>query len=71
MAGRIRQLIDELGALRGTGQSGGGHFLSAHLILQGIDPDKYTRTSPDDPEKIRILEKMIQDFQDSTQERRS
>ncbi|MFC1642285.1 hypothetical protein ACFL5O_06305 [Myxococcota bacterium] len=65
MAGRIRQLIDELSAVRGKGQSGIGHFLRAHLILQGINPDRHTASSPDDPEKIRILQKMLRDFGDN------
>ena len=68
MAGRIRQLIDELGVLRTQGQPGLQHFLRAHLMLNGINPDHYTTKSQDDPNKIRVLEKMIRDYRDSSRQ---
>lgn len=70
MAGRIRQLIDELGTLRTHGQPGLQHFLRAHLMLNGINPDHYTAKSQDDPATIRQLEKMIHDFQETSKEQR-
>ena len=60
MAGRVRQLIDELYELRARGRPGVDHFLKAHLILQGINPDLHTAKTYDDPEMISALEKMIQ-----------
>ncbi len=62
MPGRIKQLIDSLVAIRTAETSGAGHFVRAHLILNGIHPDHYSARSADDPEKIRLLEKMIADF---------
>ncbi len=62
MAGQIRRLIDELLALRTAHGSGSNHFVRAHLILNGIHPDRYSANSEDDPERIRILQKMIADF---------
>jgi hypothetical protein len=38
------------------------HFLKAHLALNGIDPARYTHRSPDDADKERRLEQMIEDF---------
>jgi hypothetical protein len=62
MAGRIRQLIDELMLLR-TGQSPAlAHFVKVNLLLKGIDPDAYTSISPDDAAKIATLEQMIGEF---------
>jgi hypothetical protein len=62
MAGRVKQLIDELMELRGAGNEGVAHFMRAHLMLLGIDPSRYTETSPDDQQKERQLEEMINDF---------
>jgi hypothetical protein len=63
MAGRIKQLIDELVRLRTKGNPRVEHFVRAHLVLSGLDPDAYNPASADDPEKIRALENMIRDFQ--------
>jgi len=48
--------------LRGAGNEGVAHFMRAHLMLLGIDPSRYTETSPDDQNKERQLEEMINDF---------
>jgi hypothetical protein len=62
MAGRVKQLIDELIDLRAGGNQGVAHFLKAHLMLNGIDPSQYTATSDDDRQKELRLESMINDF---------
>jgi hypothetical protein len=62
MAGQIRALIDELIRLRTSQGKGTAHFVKAHLILSGIDPDAVAATETDDPEHVRLLEKMIEDF---------
>jgi hypothetical protein len=62
MAGRVKQLIDELIELRSCGNPGVVHFMRAHLMLNGIDPTRYTEHSPDDLQKERRLEEMISDF---------
>ena len=62
MAGRVKQLIDELIDLRAGGNQGVAHFLKAHLMLNGIDPSRYTATSEDDRQKELRLESMINDF---------
>lgn len=62
MAGRVYQLIQELYRVRGAGEST-QHFVRAHLVLSGINPDDHTLTSPDDARKVAVLEKMLADFQ--------
>jgi hypothetical protein len=62
MAGRVKQLIDELIDLRAGGNQGVAHFLKAHLMLNGIDPSRYTDSSEDDRQKELRLESMINDF---------
>ena len=62
MAGRIQELIDELVRIRTQGRGSGGHFVRAHLVLSGIDPDRYDASSVDDPEVIQQLETMIASF---------
>lgn len=62
MTGRVHQLIQQLFALRGGGPSG-QHFLRAHLVLSGINPDHHDESSRDDERKVALLEKMLADFQ--------
>ncbi len=62
MAGRTKQLIDELIELRAGPDAGLSHFLRAHLLMKGIDPDAHTETSADDPKHVAVLQKMIEDF---------
>jgi hypothetical protein len=63
VAGKIKQLIDELIRLRTRSNVKAEPFVRVHLVLNGIDPDVYSATSPDDPEKIRVLRDMIRDFE--------
>lgn len=62
MAGRVKQLIDELITLRAKGNPTIEHFMRAHLMLNGIDPSRYTETSPDDHGKELRLQEMISAF---------
>jgi hypothetical protein len=62
MAGRVKHLIDEFIQLRAAGNPGVMHFVRAHLMLMGIDPERYTERSPDDEGKEQALRKMIRDF---------
>lgn len=63
MAGRVKRLIDELIELRAGGNAGVAHFMRAHLMLNGIDPARYTESSPDDLQKELRLEEMIGSFE--------
>ncbi len=62
MVGTVKRLIDELMLLRTQKRPGSQHFVRAHLVLNGIDPDEYHDHSPDDPETVFALKKMIADF---------
>jgi hypothetical protein len=62
MAGRVKRLIDELIELRAAGNPGVVHFMRAHLMLNGIDPSRYTESSPDDLQKEQRLQEMIGNF---------
>lgn len=62
MAGTVKRLIDELILLRSGNRPGNQHFIRAHLVLNGIDPDSHTETTADDPNTILALKKMIADF---------
>jgi hypothetical protein len=62
MAGRVHRLIQQLYEVRGAGPSS-LHFLRAHLVLSGINPDEYTEATRDDEQKVVLLEKMLADFQ--------
>ncbi|MDD9945352.1 MAG: hypothetical protein OXU20_30190 [Myxococcales bacterium] len=61
MAGKVHELIEELVKLRSAG-SGSDHFLRAHLMLNGIDPNEFDEASADDPDVVAQLQKMIDDF---------
>jgi hypothetical protein len=62
LAGKIQKLIGDLVQLRANGRAGLTHFVRAHLVLSGIDPDQFDESSADDPEIVARLEKMITDF---------
>lgn len=62
VAGRIRNLIDRLIELRTGGRAQMTHFVRAHLVLNGINPDEFDRNSPDHPDVVARLEAMIQEF---------
>jgi hypothetical protein len=62
MAGRVKKLIDEFIELRTAGQQGLEHFVRAHLVLSGVNPNLHTASSPDDPALEKKLRKMIADF---------
>ena len=58
MAGKIRILIDNLIALRSQGNPTLESTTKTKLLIKGIDSNKYTSSSDDDPlviEKIRQI----------------
>lgn len=61
MAGAIKRLIDEIVAKRAGGNETLARTLRIKLLLKGIDPGKYSEQSDDDPELIRILERMAKE----------
>jgi len=62
MAGETKRLIDELMRVRAKGNPALEPFVRVHLMLNGIDPARYTENTPSDPEAERLVRKMIDDF---------
>ncbi len=59
MAGKIKRQIDALVAERAKGNETLARVIRTKLILKGIDPEKYSAHSADEPEILRKLEKML------------
>ena len=62
MAGRIKQMIDGILARRAKDNEMLGRVIKTKLILKGINPERYSAQSFDDPIIIAKLEKMAQDL---------
>ena len=60
--GRTKALIEQLIRLRTKGNPALTHFVTVHLVLQGIDPAEHTADSVDREEITHKLEKMIRQF---------
>jgi hypothetical protein len=59
MAGKIRQMIDSIISQRAKDNPMLERVIRTKLILKGINPNKYTLQSEDDPVVLGKLEKMI------------
>jgi DNA polymerase III sliding clamp (beta) subunit (PCNA family) len=60
MAGQIKKMIDEIIKKRANGDSVLIKTTTTKLVLKGINPDKFTSSSEDDPlimEKLKSLAK--------------
>ncbi|MGA7828598.1 MAG: hypothetical protein WCA04_13100 [Geobacteraceae bacterium] len=62
MAGKIRQMIDSIITQRAKDNPMLERVIKTKLILKGINPNKYTLQSEDDPVVLGKLEKMIADL---------
>lgn len=62
MAGRIKQLIDHIISQRAQNNPMLERVIKTKLILKGINPNKYTGESSDDPVIIEKLEKMMKEL---------
>lgn len=62
MAGKIRQMIDTIINQRAKDNPMLERVIKTKLILKGINPNRYTLQSDDDPAVIGKLEKMMQDL---------
>ena len=62
MAGKIRQMIDSIITQRAKDNPMLDRVIKTKLILKGINPNKYTIQSDDDPVVLAKLEKMIADL---------
>jgi hypothetical protein len=55
LAGKIKQIIDDIVAKRSKGNETIRNITLAKLMLKGVNPDSYTNLSPDDPVLIARL----------------
>ncbi len=62
MPGKIRRLIDLIISQRTQDNPMLERVIKTKLILKGINPNKYTLESEDDPLIIAKLEKMMNDL---------
>lgn len=62
MAGRIRQMIDQIIDQRAKDNPMLERVIKTKLMLKGVNPKKYTMESPDDPVVIQKLERMMHMF---------
>lgn len=59
MAGKIKEMIDSVIAQRAMGNPMLEKIIKTKLILKGINPNKYTMQSEDDPVVLEKIEKMV------------
>ncbi len=62
MAGKIKEMIDAILTKRSKGDPLLLKTTRTKLILKGINPDKYTLSSDDDPAVIEKLEKLMENL---------
>ena len=62
MAGKIKQMIDTIIIQRAKDNPMLERVIKTKLILKGINPNKYTLESDDDPVILDKLEKMIREL---------
>ncbi|MGD0845026.1 MAG: hypothetical protein ABSA06_11760 [Geobacteraceae bacterium] len=62
MAGKIRQIIDEILNKRAKGNEMLTTIIQSKMLLIGVNPNRYTLQSADDPLIIAKLEKLTKQF---------
>jgi hypothetical protein len=62
MAGQIKKLIDSVVQARSKGSAALATITRAKLAFKGINPDKYTDNSPDDPAILSKLQSIAEEF---------
>ena len=62
MAGKINQMIDAVIAQRSQGNKILAGVIKTKLMLKGIDPNKFTPHSDDDPAIIAKLEAVLKEL---------
>jgi hypothetical protein len=62
MAGKIKQMIDTIIAQRTKGNTMLAGVIKTKLMLKGIDPNKFTAQSDDDPAIIAKLEAVVKEL---------
>lgn len=62
MAGRIRRMIDAVIEQRAVGNPMLEKIIKTKMILKGVNPNKYTLESDDDPLVLEKLERMLREL---------
>lgn len=62
MAGKIQQMIDTIISQRAKDNAILARIIKTKLVLKGIDPNKFTPQSADDPAVIGKLEALMKEF---------
>ncbi len=62
MSGRIKQIINQILDKKSNGSDLIKLTLKTKFVLKGIDPDKYSEVSSDDPAVLEKLKSVAQDF---------
>lgn len=62
MAGQIRKAIDKIVNEKSRGNQTIASTVRTKMILKGISVDKYTLTSPDDPEVMKKLQAVAAEY---------
>ena len=63
MAGKIKVMLDKLIGEKSKGDSIVANAIKVKLILKGIAVDKYKPDSADDPEIIKKIEVLFNEYQ--------
>ncbi len=62
MAGKIRRMIDSVIQQRAMGNPMLEKIIKTKMILKGVNPNKYTLDSEDDPAVLDKLERMVREL---------
>ena len=62
MAGKIRRMIDSVIQQRAMGNPMLEKIIKTKMILKGVNPNKYTLDSDDDPVILNKLENMLREL---------
>jgi hypothetical protein len=62
MAGRIRRMIDSVIQQRAVGNPMLEKIIKTKMILKGVNPNKYSLESDDDPVVLEKLERMLREL---------
>ncbi len=62
MAGTVKQVLDAIIAARGKGNPVFADATRAKLILKGLNPAKFTETTPDDPAQVHKARQVAAEF---------
>jgi hypothetical protein len=60
MAGKVKSAIDQVIAKRTKGSTALIALFKIRLIMNGIDPDQWNESSPDDPQVLARVESIAE-----------